>query len=74
MLALQTGSEDHIVKVFQASNLCAIHRKRITVEPKDVQCCRKVTAVLDNRGDKGQFAALTPDASIGAAATGATAV
>ena len=40
LLALQTASEDYLTNLFSKSQLAAIHGKRITVTPKDVQLVR----------------------------------
>ena len=40
LLALQTAAEQHLVDMFSKSQLLAIHGKRITVQPKDVQIVR----------------------------------
>ena len=39
--ALQEASEAYLVCLFEDSNLCAIHAKRVTIMPKDIQlaCC-----------------------------------
>ena len=42
LLALQTAAEDHLVELFSKSQLAAIHGKRITVQPKDVQFVREI--------------------------------
>ncbi|CAB9499018.1 expressed unknown protein [Seminavis robusta] len=42
MEALQQASEAHLVDMFQCSNLCAIHAKRITIMPKDIQLARRI--------------------------------
>jgi histone H3/H4 len=34
---LQEAAEAQLVALFEASNLCAIHAKRVTVMPKDMQ-------------------------------------
>ena len=34
--ALQSAAEDYLVRLFEESNLCAIHAKCITIMPKDV--------------------------------------
>ena len=36
LLALQEGSEDFLVRMFEAVNLIAIHSKRQTIMPKDI--------------------------------------
>lgn len=42
MLALQEASEAYLVGLFEDSNLCAIHAKRVTVMPKDLQLARRI--------------------------------
>jgi histone H3 len=37
LLALQEASEAYLVSVFEDTNLAAIHAKRITIKPKDMQ-------------------------------------
>ncbi|XP_041511167.1 histone H3.3A-like [Microtus oregoni] len=39
--ALQEASEAYLVGLFEDTNLCAIHAKRVTIMPKDIQlACR----------------------------------
>lgn len=38
--ALQEAAEAHLVEVFEDSNLCAIHAKRVTIMPTDVHLAR----------------------------------
>ena len=40
LLALQTAVEDHLVEMFSKSQVAAIHGKRVTVYPKDVDIVR----------------------------------
>lgn len=40
--ALQEAAEAHLVSVFEDSNLCAIHGKRVTIMPKDIQLARRL--------------------------------
>ena len=40
--ALQEASEAYLVRLFSDSNLCAIHAKRVTIQPKDIQLVRRV--------------------------------
>ena len=40
--ALQEASEDYLVKLFEDTNLCAIHAKRVTIMPKDIQLARRI--------------------------------
>jgi len=42
ILALQEASEAHLVGLFEDANLCAIHGKRVTVMPKDMQLARRI--------------------------------
>ena len=46
ILALQEASESYIVSLFEDTNLCAIHAKRVTIMPKDMQLARRI------RGEK----------------------
>ena len=36
ILAIQEASEQYLVRLFQDTNLCAIHVKRVTIKPKDM--------------------------------------
>ena len=38
--ALQEASEAYLVGLFEDSNLCAIHAKRVTMMPRDIQLAR----------------------------------
>ena len=42
ILALQEAAETYLVGVFQDTNLCAIHAKRVTIQPKDMQLARRI--------------------------------
>ena len=42
ILALQEASEAYLVGLFEDTNLCAIHAKRVTIMPKDVQLARRI--------------------------------
>lgn len=42
ILALQDAAEAHLVGLFEDSNLCAIHGKRVTIMPKDMQLARRI--------------------------------
>ena len=39
-MALQEASEAYLVGLFEDTNLCAIHAKRVTIMPKDIQLAR----------------------------------
>ena len=40
IMAMQEASEAYLVGLFEDSNLCAIHTKRVTIMPKDIQLAR----------------------------------
>ena len=42
MLALQEAAEAYLVQLLEDSNLCAIHAKRVTIQPKDIQLARRI--------------------------------
>jgi len=42
ILALQEASEDYLVRLFEDTNLCTIHSKRVTIMPKDIQLARRI--------------------------------
>ena len=42
LLALQEASEAYLTSLFEDTNLCAIHAKRITIMPKDMQLARRI--------------------------------
>ena len=42
ILALQEASEAYLVGLFEDTNLCAIHAKRVTILPKDIQLARRI--------------------------------
>ena len=42
VMALQEASEAYLVGLFEDSNLCAIHAKRVTIMPKDIQLARRI--------------------------------
>ena len=41
-LALQEAAEAYLVGIFEDTNLCAIHAKRVTIMPKDIQLARRI--------------------------------
>ncbi|MEE6469352.1 hypothetical protein FKM82_008595 [Ascaphus truei] len=41
-MALQEASEAYLVGLFEDTNLCAIHPKRVTIMPKDIQMARRI--------------------------------
>ena len=46
VLALQEAAEAYLVGLFEDTNLCAIHAKRVTVQRKDMDLARRI------RGDR----------------------
>lgn len=46
VLALQEAAEAYLVGLFEDTNLCAIHAKRVTIMSKDLLLARRI------RGDK----------------------
>ncbi len=40
--AMQEAAEAYLVGLFEDTNLCAIHAKRVTIFPKDVQLARRI--------------------------------
>lgn len=46
VLALQEATEAYMVGLFEDTNICAIHAKRVTIMPKDFQLARRI------RGEK----------------------
>lgn len=42
IMALQEASEAYLVGLFEDTNLCAIHAKRVTIMPKDIQLARRI--------------------------------
>lgn len=42
VMALQEASEAYLVGLSEDTNLCAIHAKRVTIMPKDIQLARRI--------------------------------
>ena len=42
IMAMQEASEAYLVGLFEDSNLCTIHAKRVTIMPKDIQLARRI--------------------------------
>ena len=49
ILALQEAAEAQLVGLFEDSNLCAIHAKRVTIMPKDLQLARRIRGQFEVR-------------------------
>jgi len=50
VLALQEASETYLTNLFEDTNLCAIHCKRVTILPKDMQLARRIRGETLQRG------------------------
>ncbi|OBT52745.1 hypothetical protein VE04_08065 [Pseudogymnoascus sp. 24MN13] len=48
--ALQEAAEAFLVHLFEDTNLCAIHAKRVTIQPKDLQLARRVRGMWGGLG------------------------
>ena len=48
LLALQEAAEAYLVGLFEDTNVCALHAKRVTIQPKDMQLARRI------RGERGR--------------------
>lgn len=46
LLALQEAAEAYLVGLMEDTQLCAIHAKRVTIMPKDMQLARRVRGNL----------------------------
>ena len=42
LMALQEAAEAYLMRLFEDMNLCAIHAKRVTIMPKDIQLARRI--------------------------------
>ena len=47
LLALHEASEAYLVKLFEDTNLCAVHARRVTIMPQDMRLARRI------RGERG---------------------
>ena len=48
LMAIQEAAETHLVNLFEVANLCAIHRKRQMIAPKDfglVKAIRHISGI-----------------------------
>ncbi|XP_031569670.1 histone H3, embryonic-like [Actinia tenebrosa] len=50
LLALQESAEQFLVRLFEDANLCAIHAKRVTIMPKDIQLARRIRGRQEGLG------------------------
>lgn len=49
--AMQEATEAYLVKLFENANLAAIHAKRVTVMPKDMQLAKRVQSSFSSSYD-----------------------
>ncbi|MDR3542379.1 MAG: NFYB/HAP3 family transcription factor subunit [Desulfosporosinus sp.] len=42
LMAIQEATEAYLTGLFEEANLCAIHAKRVTIMPKDLQLARRI--------------------------------
>ena len=47
LLALQEAAEAYLIGLLEDTNLCALHAKRVTITPRDMQLARRI------RGERG---------------------
>ena len=52
LLALQEASEAQLIGVLEDTNLCAIHAKRVTIMPKDIQLARRIRGEAKKHDDE----------------------
>jgi hypothetical protein len=45
--ALQEAAEDYLVYLFEEAQFCAVHGKRITIQPKDIRLARRIRGERD---------------------------
>ncbi|KAL0262407.1 centromeric DNA-binding histone H3-like protein cse4 [Diplodia seriata] len=48
--ALQEAAEAFLVHLFEDTNLCAIHAKRVTIMQKDIQLARRIRGAWGGLG------------------------
>ncbi|XP_011817617.1 PREDICTED: uncharacterized protein LOC105526283 [Colobus angolensis palliatus] len=60
VMALQEASEAYLVGLFEDTNLCAIHAKRVTIMPKDIQLARRIRGERSGEGTSGYVPNKTP--------------
>eukprot|EP01120_Amphizonella_sp_Union-15-10_P001145 TRINITY_DN11195_c0_g1_i1.p1 TRINITY_DN11195_c0_g1~~TRINITY_DN11195_c0_g1_i1.p1 ORF type:complete len:228 (-),score=24.00 TRINITY_DN11195_c0_g1_i1:58-741(-) len=45
LTVLQEALEDHLISIFEDTNLCAIHAKRVTIMPKDLGLAARIRGI-----------------------------
>jgi histone H3 len=54
LLALQEAAEAYLVGLFEDTNMCAIHAKRVTITPKDMMLALRIRGEIINGQRPGQ--------------------
>ncbi len=49
ILALQEALEAYLIRLFEDTNLCAMHGKRVTITPKDMQLAQRIQGEGERR-------------------------
>ena len=49
MLALQEAAEAYLIGLFEDTNLCAMHAKRVTISPKDMMLAQHIQGEYEKR-------------------------
>jgi len=49
VLALQEAAEAYLVGLYEDSNCCAVHAKRVTIMPKDMQLAKRIRGERDSK-------------------------
>lgn len=47
ILALQEAAEQYLTELFEDTQLCAMHAKRITIQAKDIELVRRIRGIRD---------------------------
>jgi histone H3 len=45
--ALQEAAKDYLIYLFEDAQFCAVHGKRITIQPKDIRLARRIRGERD---------------------------
>ncbi|KAJ7563671.1 hypothetical protein O6H91_03G120200 [Diphasiastrum complanatum] len=48
LICIQEAAEDYLVHLFEDTNLCAIHARRVTIMPKDLHLARRLRGASEN--------------------------
>jgi histone H3 len=50
LVALQEAAEAYLVGLFEDTNLCALHARRVTIMPRDMQLARRIRGEWNRNG------------------------